>query len=208
MVLALPFLALVLFSFSFPDEVKNNARVSYSGEQLFQGIYFHHGEVAGKLGTISKTTVFDATKELNKGYYDLRERLLQKNPNYFEDFKRDILSRSHITVTEALKKTSVEVFSLLREINLEKNENADKPLVEAANADVTLEVVNVFFVLPVPDMVYVVWISPYIMTPGPIILPLGPPNLPLDENGKKLADQQSQSKLSGEMLINEIVEKL
>jgi SdpC family antimicrobial peptide len=205
LLLAFPFLTLVLFSFSLPDASREDAKTKFTGKQLFQGIYFQHGDVVNELSTISKTSLLNSSKELDKGYFELEKRLLQKDPLFFERFKEGVLSHSHITVTETLKKTSAFVFGVMQSMSREGMGKNDASTQESLVNEGT--VVVIFVDYPMPAIAFVVPFPPVIYTVA-IVLPLGPPTLPLDEKGKKLIDQQSQTKLSGEMLVNEIVTKL
>jgi SdpC family antimicrobial peptide len=213
LMLSLPFLAIVLFSFSSPNSNGERVKAHYSGEELFQGIYFHYGAVVNELSTISRTSILKSSVDLDKNYNELKVRLLKNDPQFFENFKQDILSHSHNTVSDVLRKTSTEVFTLMQSMYQEKllkrfldvhNKVSDNSYIETPWVVVVNPFVVVDFPPDVPDQIKLIGV--WSTSTGQ--LPLGPSLLSLAKNGKKTSVDQSKANFAGEMLVNEIVEKL
>ena len=196
-----PFAALMLFSFSYPENSKkaNVSFQSYSGEDLFAGIYLQKGDFANELKTISKTSLATNKNNSDKLFKEVRKNLLQNDPHFFEKFKEGITSQSHLEVSQTLQNTSTTLFKIYNDIKEKQTKHVysttDQGLdIVTDNQDIDLTIDFIFIDQPIAVVVL-------------LMLPLGPPTLPLDREGKPMYDITKQDKLSSQMLVDELVKK-
>ncbi|MGW7932794.1 hypothetical protein ACWEWU_14330 [Staphylococcus xylosus] len=106
-------ITVILISFVLPNnKVKAFSVNNYSGEELFEGIFFGYGEVGKQLPELWEDTEFKNLK-LTKGFEDrvhsLENQLKIKDKNYFVKFKNDIISGNHIKIENQFNKINKDI---------------------------------------------------------------------------------------------------
>jgi len=101
---------------SVSSEFQKRPSNEYTGEELFQSIFFGYGEFAEKIGLyksfidqIEKTKDEDKQKfeeeyqKFTQRFTTFAEKISDETPNYFEDFKTTILSDDNIEIQNAVE---------------------------------------------------------------------------------------------------------
>jgi SdpC family antimicrobial peptide len=117
------------------------ARVSWSGQELFKGLYLMDGPVADRIATYStlrEKYQFDGKPELKQELSRLGNQFVrtieQQYPSFFRDFQRSIQSGDHFQVTEAMAKGS-EMLQYAIQQDPELNKTFAKGMEMAAKVD-------------------------------------------------------------------------
>ncbi len=96
---------------------------NFSGEELFNGIFFGQGEVATLIPEISNQVnmadvlTTDELEEVANVRQDLTAALKVQNPNFFNEFKSAIQSGNHLRIQETLRQTSELIFQGIMDIS-------------------------------------------------------------------------------------------
>lgn len=104
---------------------KNNTSVhSYSGEDLFSGIFFKQGHIGKKIyeDTLFKFNVEEKHYEIsNQEIIHFQAQLIKniknKHPDYFDEFKYTIVTRDLLKIENAVKKGGEMVYNLIEEMS-------------------------------------------------------------------------------------------
>lgn len=150
--LSLFMLTLIMFLSCTRDNIhpEKYDAVDFTGKELFKGIYFASGAVAKATPSIRNSYSYyelsktDATKKQN---FELRmneilSEIEKQNPDYFEEFKREIQTKNQLIIESALKEGSQLLFetairlyltneqesqmnSMISKINIEDFKNDD-----------------------------------------------------------------------------------
>ncbi|WP_445194358.1 hypothetical protein [Staphylococcus xylosus] len=111
-VLCLISLVLVL-TFTIPNaQASNFDGKNYTGEQLFEGIFFGYGEVGKQFNELWEKTEFKNFK-LQEGFTDrvhnLENKLKQREDNYFVKFKQSVTSGNRLKIQQQFKKVNDDI---------------------------------------------------------------------------------------------------
>lgn len=106
----------ILISFVLPNNKTKAFSVhNYSGEELFEGIFFGYGEVGKQFPELWENTDFKNLK-LTKGFesrvHSLENQLKDKDKKYFIKFKNDIISGNHIKIENQFNKVNEDITTL------------------------------------------------------------------------------------------------
>lgn len=88
----------------------------YSGEELFQSIFFAYGDFSKNISMhqdiIAKIEVAPTEQKqaFIKRFNNFANNIKTKNPSYFENFKRDILSGDNTTIQNAIGTGSISIY--------------------------------------------------------------------------------------------------
>lgn len=100
---------LVVFSQSVASAT---APYPYTGEQLFQGIYFSDGPVSTAVKVLQENSYKNKIKDrealqaAKKFQTEIMTRISRKHPGFFKEFGEQIASRNHNKIAAALEKGS------------------------------------------------------------------------------------------------------
>lgn len=125
-------LALCFLLFSCKDSFNSEVKNSFTGEELFNGIFLARGPVAKEIATVDnqvKLTDLISTDDPKYKeailFYDLIVKTIgEDNPSFFNNFKDNVYSGNHIVIKETLTKaaniyiTAVQKISGLNENDL------------------------------------------------------------------------------------------
>lgn len=117
---------LVSFAFNYNESYAFSAK-HYSGEELFEGIYFGYGEVGKQFPELWEKTEFKNYKLQEKHkqkVVELENLLKKKDSNYFKKFKQSVTSGDRLTIQNEFIKNKNDITKLAKE-ELSKN-NGDK----------------------------------------------------------------------------------
>lgn len=116
------------------ESVKSNTfakRIKdYSGEDIFKGIFFAKGEVADLLTNINNSHSYYLINSLSQNestLYDLEinsviKEIKTKHSSYFYDFKSQIESGSHISITEIIDDGAKKIFEAYIDKHIKSSE--------------------------------------------------------------------------------------
>ncbi|MFQ3709296.1 hypothetical protein ABLV89_05745 [Staphylococcus equorum] len=112
-------LVIVFFiTYTLPSEnVEAKSSRSYTGEQLFEGIYFGYGEIGRKFPEIwekneHKNLIYN--KEFLEDIKDIKNQLKKNDSNYFKKFKEKVTGGNQINIEEQLNKTNNDIIQIVR----------------------------------------------------------------------------------------------
>lgn len=116
-----PLLLVATLIVVFKPSKTSEKKITYSGIELFKGIFFQEGAVAGKLPEFAyapKAKLRNAKQSfLHK---QLLARLIKDDARFLENFKKDIQSGDPITIQSCLLKSSEAVTKQLKNISDEE----------------------------------------------------------------------------------------
>ena len=112
----LPMLALFLFSTTNVEAVNTQNAPSFSGEELFLGIFFNEGKVAEMLPNNMLLELPGNKDEAHAQQEDLIFFINNSDEKFFSDFKKNMESGDHLLVEQEIMKAS----KLVMEFNEEK----------------------------------------------------------------------------------------
>lgn len=92
--------------------------LNYSGEDIFKGIFFAKGEVANLLTNINNSHSYYLINNLSNAesiQYELEiesviNEIRTKNSSFFDDFKNQIESGSHVLINETISEGAKKIF--------------------------------------------------------------------------------------------------
>lgn len=99
----------------------------FTGEELFSAIFFAYGDFARKISLYDEVIAnYDSGKMIDENLFISRyaqfvSDVKASNPNYFNDFKRDINTKDHFVIQNAIKNGSIEIYNHLDAIFPELN---------------------------------------------------------------------------------------
>src|SRR5688572_18970645 len=115
--LILPLCITLLFASCTKNEVNSDTGTSiselsqktYTGEQLFRGIFFAEGTVAAAINELKDLNIrnFLEGEELNRALYfqdELIKRIAAEDPVFFNTFRLAMQSRDHLRIQTELKR--------------------------------------------------------------------------------------------------------
>lgn len=107
---------LLFLTFVLPNEIIDAKTINnYTGEELFEGIYFGNGKVAQKFPEIWGRTEFKhLTKDklFKKGIKDIEKDLKKNDINYFINLKNSVTSGNQLIIKEQLNKTNSDILNI------------------------------------------------------------------------------------------------
>ena len=112
-------LVALLCLFSMTMQQFATAQSSFSGEQLFAGIYFNDGPVIDKVPVLKKfgyknyvsdSKVLEAASRFQR---EITNSVRIKYPYLFDDLKKEIESGDHARINTALEKNSSKVYGVM-----------------------------------------------------------------------------------------------
>ncbi|MEZ0184128.1 hypothetical protein AB9T89_17920 [Flavobacterium oncorhynchi] len=106
---------------------------NFTGKELFKGILFAKGDVAEILTPIKQSYSYyeinhvdeDQKNESDNIINDLINSIENKNPNYYDSFKKNITSKNHLKIRETLINSSQLIYDTALDIYLSKTEKID-----------------------------------------------------------------------------------
>lgn len=117
-----------------------NTRIeNISGEELFKSIVFADGDISGELSelkTLNNNLKYLSSETLTnyrETQVDIVNFIKEKDANFFEEFKSDILSGNPQTISNSLKEASNEVQLFTEKELLDKNINLEKHMQQYSN---------------------------------------------------------------------------
>ncbi len=127
------FLSIIILAISCSqfDEINDNSEIdNLSGRDIFQGVYFATGTVAELMPSISNSYSYYAVNEQPNYEFEsfsgnmniILDKIAEKHPNYYQNFKSAIQSRDHLTIRQELAKGSEILFETSVETFLDQNE--------------------------------------------------------------------------------------
>lgn len=224
LIAVLPICALVFVSFSFPSErtaaVEKRSKALFTGQELFRGIFFRQGTFAQQIKSYRQTFVAGGAPEALTA--NIEKWLETKDPAFFNKFKAAITSGSSIAIRDMMRQTD-EMLQEQYEQARDLTARAVKTQAVAASegktdgGKATLvsgdEPFYIFIVLPSPPVLID---NPFIIVPPMyipdvqftylIMLPMGPPTLPLAKSVGKTAPHLFDENLLSQVIIDEIAE--
>ena len=140
----IPMCALILFA-TFSAQAKPTIHVpSYSGEQLFEGIFFAHGEVVEHIPEIKANMNLRDWMNSNelREFSQLRKKTIklikQNNSGFFNRFRKNIQSGSHLLVKQEIEYAGKVLSDAIYEIKELEDENVkavSREIERAINAE-------------------------------------------------------------------------
>lgn len=193
---AAPFLIL-LFSFTTTkSESKKLIKENYTGKQIFSAIYLHDKTLSAELNTYKKIRhEFSVSVKQENAYTEILNEIEKESPLFFEEFKKNITSGNHIAIKAQIKEGQTKLLRITSKFSANNTNIKDDETAPYGNPYVFI-----------PPIVVVEWaISPVL--PVAIVLPLGPPSLPLSNNEASTLGKLKNDNLFCELLVDELVAK-
>jgi hypothetical protein len=117
----------------------NRSEIKYSGEELYEGIFFAKGEVAEAIPTIKNSSSYfqvhqlsqKSAKSMDNQMTEVMNEIETKNPNYFDEFKESIATQDHLIIEETLKDATELLYETSIDMYLSEQDQSDlKEIVE------------------------------------------------------------------------------
>jgi SdpC family antimicrobial peptide len=143
--------AVAMMAFKFPT--KEERKISYSEEELFEGIYFREGKVFSLLPELNKNSTVSSltdSKTLTVHKKIIRE-LNRRDPQFLSQFKKDVTSGDPVKIESRLFSAQKLLVNIIK--SELKNPYGDVTINTALGAQVNPEifvVVYVFYMPPPP----------------------------------------------------------
>lgn len=99
------------------QDTSASVRSKFTGEEMFQGIFFAHGEFAAKIPSLNKFV--QAARDYSEEDRQEVERMVGKlcntiktqDPTFFDQFERRISSKNHQEISSAIKDGSIAIYN-------------------------------------------------------------------------------------------------
>ncbi|HYG00897.1 MAG TPA: hypothetical protein VD927_00570 [Chryseosolibacter sp.] len=115
--------SILMYSCQAPSDVR---KAGFTGEELFNGIFFGDGEVSARIPEIAsqldvrEILTADETAALNSIRASLTADLKNADPNFFVNFKSAIQSGDHLIIEKALTNASQSLYDAVLSGSLNK----------------------------------------------------------------------------------------
>jgi len=189
--------SITVLIFSFKSSTTEPKKLTYSGEELFKGVYFREGQVGAIIKTstnaANQTIAYNGTSSSSLLVNNLISRLKKKDPNFFTNFKKVISSGDPLAIETCLLKGQASVDQMLAVTLDNKTIKTNR---SASGIAVEMLPVYTFVVLPPPpvlaNVVYVVANSPYASIPS--MQKIEPQSLQTESLSYTIAEQFNNTK--------------
>lgn len=122
----------------------NKSTESYSGRDLFKGIFFAKGPVAEALPAIRNSFSYDIIRNMTDEenhqaemkMNEILDRLENSRPGYFDEFKELINTRDHLLISEGLGQATQVLYEVSIDLFLSDQDKAD---LDRIVADINME---------------------------------------------------------------------
>ena len=127
-----PICALVLFAIFYADAKPNIHTPSFSGEELFKGIFFARGDVAQILPETAEKNNFQSylSKQQEQKMLINQKLIIQEiknsNPDFFSNFKGSIESNNYQEILRTLIQSVQLMDSVISNVKIVEKTNSDK----------------------------------------------------------------------------------
>lgn len=118
-------LVILIFSIMSCQQHAESPKISYTGEQLFKGIFFMQGELANRITLFNKIKGaydFESDPEVMVQYNNILEEVIivmkKQSPNFFKQFKSSIESGDHFQVKDILSKGTDLLYASLFKVSI------------------------------------------------------------------------------------------
>lgn len=102
----------------------------YTGEELFEGIFFGYGDVAKKFPMLWEDTEFKdfkVTQDYIEQVRELEKLLKKENSDYFVQFKKDVISGDRLRIKNQFSKVKEDITKLAQEFENNTTKDGIQP---------------------------------------------------------------------------------
>lgn len=143
------FLAMLMTFVTFESKARTIEVMSYSGEALFEGIFFAEGEVAERIPELNGLSAknFVSTdkerQEIDAFRASVVEYVNANHPDYMDELRAAVATRSHIKIDRAITKGKSYVEAAINASSYDRDEKAENTVLsnleERVNGEMSTE---------------------------------------------------------------------
>jgi SdpC family antimicrobial peptide len=123
-----------------PNGVSNSTTSSnskfddYTGEELFEGVFFAQGKVAEEIPSIRNSASYFQVREISSnleknstgvGLEEIMNKVNENNPNYYSELEASVSSGDHLLISEKLQEGAEHMHSAVVELYLTNSDETE-----------------------------------------------------------------------------------